>query len=209
MNKSIFLGVATALALTAAAQATPITSPPPVITALGGNVTAVYVFAAADDASILSLSTAPAVNPIFCNKAISGTCAANSAGNTMSLGTRSGLLTFVLDDTSTGNTFDTVNPDSYGVYHAWITTDYSDFGVGSLPAAAAAALAGLPNVTFVGWEDHTYSDTQHDFDYNDLIFAFSNTTPDRGPPGVPEPLTLSLLGAGLLGAFGLRRRRKA
>ena len=41
-----------------------------------------------------------------------------------------------------------------------------------------------------------------DYDYNDLILSF--TTTDE--PDVPEPATLTLLGAGLLAAAWARRR---
>ncbi len=65
---------------------------------------------------------------------------------------------------------------------------------------------GVPNVTQIGWEDRNVADAS-DWDDNDLIFAFSNTAPAHNP-GLPEPLTLSLMSAGLAAAFGLRRLRK-
>ena len=75
--------------------------------------------------------------------------------------------------------------------------------MGALSAAASAALAGLANITFVGWEDKNLAQGS-DFDYNDLIFAFANT---RLTTQIPEPLTLSLFGAGLAGAAWMGRRR--
>jgi len=198
--------IVAAVALTASAMAGPITTPPPVITALGGDVTAVYVFADAKDASILGLSDPlPAIAQIFCNHNTGG-CTANSPGDTMDLGTRSGVLTFTLSNTTQGTMYDSVNPDSDGNYHAWITTNYADFGVGPLSPSLTAELSLLPNVTFVGFEDRNAEKPVSDWDYNDLIFAFSNTAPVHNP-GVPEPLTLSLVGIGLLGAFGLRRKK--
>jgi hypothetical protein len=197
-----------AAAMAVAAEAAPITTPPPVITALGGNVTAVYVFADAWDTSSLGLAApSPAVPQIFCNHVLGSCGTANSAGDVMSLGNRNGMLTFTLSNLTTGLAYDSVSADGGGAYHAMITTDYSDFGVGALPAGAAAVLAGLSNVTFVGWEDLDATNGS-DFDYNDLIFAFSNTAPNENP-GVPEPLTLALMGAGLVGAFGLRRIKKS
>lgn len=186
---------------------TPITTPPPGIVALGGPVTAVYVFADAYHYDILGGVTPPPAATIFCNHAISGTCAANNPGDMQGLGPyAAGPLVFELKDTNTGNNFWTNAPDVDGNYHAFVTTNYSDFGLGAMPAAAAAALASLPNVTFIGWEDKMLGDPNPDWDYNDLIFAFSATRPSNN--NVPEPLTLSLMGAGLLGAFGLRRVKK-
>jgi hypothetical protein len=201
------LAVLAAAAMTVAAQAGPVTTPPAVITALGGNVTAIYIFANAGDSSILGLGApAPAVSQIFCNHPTGSCTTAGMPGDVMSLGNRSGMLTFTLDNTTKSTWYDSTNPDSDGNYHAKITTNYADFGVGSLSATLQAQLAGYKNVTFVGFEDRNMA--QHsDWDYNDLIFAFSNTAPS-GNPGVPEPLTLSLLGAGLVGAFGLRRLKK-
>ena len=136
------------------------------------------------------------------------TDSASSAGDTANLGSLSGLLTFTLPNTSTGFTYDSTNPDGDGNYHTLITTSFADFGVGALPSAAGTVLAGLKDVTFVGFEDRQLINNS-DWDYNDLIFAFSNTAPAPPPPphnpGVPEPLTLGLMGAGLLGVFRLRR----
>ena len=189
-----------------AAQAGPITTPPPPLVALGGDVKAVFVVSKANDKSALRLLDLGSTL-IFCNKAITGTCAANAVGDVKDLGVLSGSLLFTLHDRTTGITYDSANPDSFGDYHVDIRTSYTYTGVPALSPSLVALLASLPNVTYVAFEDRQ-ANNGSDFDYNDLIFAFSNTRPDHGP-GVPEPLTLSLLGAGLLGAFGLRRRKKA
>jgi hypothetical protein len=201
------LALLAAGAMAVAADAGPVTTPPATITALGGNVTAIYVFADAGDSSILGIAAPPpAVPMIFCNHPTGACTTAGTPGDVVNLGNRSGMLTFTLSNTSMSTMYDTVNPDSDGNYHAMITTNYADFGVGALSSALATELAGYSNVTFVGFEDRNLAEGS-DWDYNDLIFAFSNTAPNNNP-GVPEPLTLSLLGAGLVGAFGLRRLKK-
>jgi hypothetical protein len=194
--------VLAAAAFAASAAAGPITTPPSVLVALGGPVTAVYVFADAAHTDVMGITTPPPLIPIFCNHNTAG-CTASTAGDTKNLGNRAGVLDFILKDKNINLTYSSNLPDVDGNFHALVTTNYMDFGVGALPAGAAAVIAGLTNVTYVGWED---KDVAHgsDWDYNDLIFAFSATRPG-GNTGVPEPLTLSLVGAGLLGAFGLRR----
>lgn len=201
------LALLAAAAMATAAAAGPVTTPPATITALGGNVTAIYVFADAGDSSILGLGApSPSVPQIFCNHPTGACTTAGMPGDVMSLGNRSGMLTFTLSNNTKGMMYDTVNPDGDGNYHAMITTNYADFGVGALSSALMTQLAGYSNVTFVGFEDRNMAEGS-DWDYNDLIFAFSNTAPNNNP-GVPEPLTLSLLGAGLAGVFGLRRLKK-
>jgi len=200
--------VAAALTLGTAAQATPIvagtpiTTPPPVLTATG-DVTAVYIFSDAGDHSTLD-ETQPVPFPlIFANNST------NVAGDTMDLGNQAGAIVFSLHDLTTVTNYLSNVPDADGNYHAAFSTTYTDFNEGALPAVVAAFIAGLPagtSVTFVGWEDRTRGQGS-DFDYNDLIFAFTNV--GIVTHGTPEPLTLSLFGAGLAGAVAFRRRRKS
>ena len=202
MNKASILGAIGCIAVSGgAALAAPITTPPPNLIATG-DVKAVYIFADAGDTSFLNEVSPVPFATIFCNHS-KGTCTASPSGDLVDLGKQSGLLVFSLADQTTGKTYKTNVPDAAGDYHAVFSTNYATFGLGPLPSAAATVLAGLPNVTFVAWEDRDA--TNHsDFDYNDLVFAFSNTR-----QSAPEPVSLSLLGAGLLGFAALRRRKSS
>jgi len=202
MTKASLLGAIGCLAaMSSAAFATPITTPPPTLVATG-DVKAVYIFANAADTSFLNEVSPAAFSTIFCNHS-HGTCSASPTGDSKNLGVQSGPLIFSLSNITQGKTYLTNKPDAAGDYHAVFSTSYASFGLGPLPAAAATALAGLPNVTFVAWEDRDA--TNHsDFDYNDLVFAFSNTR-----ASTPEPLSLSLLGAGLFAIVLLRRRKSS
>ncbi|MEO6023861.1 MAG: PEP-CTERM sorting domain-containing protein [Burkholderiales bacterium] len=205
MNKSVLAAGVGLLMSTAAAHAVPITTPPPILSAFG-NVTAVYIFADANDNSTLNELTPQAIPLIFCNHTITGTCTGNNPGNTKNLfpPPQSGPIVFSLNNVTSGNLFTTNAVGSDGFYHALITSNYTDFGLGALSGPLAAQLAGLGgSISFVGFEDKTFGQGS-DFDYNDLIFAFANTA----IVGVPEPLTLSLFGAGLAGAALMRRRKK-
>ena len=207
LNKSILAAGIGLLMSAAAAHAVPITTPPPALNA-NGDVTAVYIFADAGDTSILNELTPQAFAQIFCNHT-GGGCTASASGDTEPLFPPSqfGPMVFTLANITTGTTFTSNAADANGNYHVRITSNYADFGLGALPGPAATALASLAGgITYVGWEDWTLGQGS-DFDYNDLIFAFANTTLTPNAV-IPEPWTLSLLGAGLAGVALVGRRRK-
>lgn len=205
--------VLAAAALAASAAAGPITTPPPVLLALGGPVTAVYIFADAAHTDTLGVTTSPPNSLIFCNHP-SGSCTGNASGDTKGLGPFGPPvptpLQFSLKDHTSGHSYLSNVPDVDGNFHALITTNIADFGLTAAQLLAAqpgiTAAGALPNVTFIGWEDKMVGDPNPDWDYNDLIFAFSSTRPNNQ---TPEPLTLALVGAGIMGAFGLRRVKKS
>ncbi|MCA9401277.1 MAG: PEP-CTERM sorting domain-containing protein [Candidatus Omnitrophica bacterium] len=63
------------------------------------------------------------------------------------------------------------------------------------------------NAIVLAWEDLPSDHPNFDNDYNDTIYVLTRLTPDQTTP-IPEPLTLTLFGAGLAG-IGVVRRKKA
>lgn len=195
-----------ALAICSSVTAAPITTLPPPITATG-DVHAFYVFANAADKSILSLTSPSSISPIFCNHSTGG-CIASTAGDEVDLGILSGNLVFSLNNQTKGTTYFSNALDSDGNAHVIITDDYTVFGLSSIPASLHSYISAHSGVevVYIGWEDRNKKQGS-DFDYNDLIFAFTNVT-TRPPVKTPEPATLALIGAGLAGLGFARRRRK-
>jgi hypothetical protein len=122
------------------------------------------------------------------------------------------VVNFVLQNETTGDTFAAGVPAADGVEHVAVRSTYADFQTGGPPRAYLTAadlgaaygvmtgIAPIADWTFVGMEDLLASQ-RSDFDFNDLIFGFMGVDP------IPEPMTLALLGAGLVGFAMLRRRR--
>jgi hypothetical protein len=202
----IFAG--SALALPPGASA-PYTTGRDILSA-GTSWTAAFLYADAADTSDLLQLAAPATGVIFQNNNLG----VYPIGDTRSFSgyTAGQLLTFQLDDITTGNTFNTgvastnVSYDPITSYNpltspAAIDTVYAI----TLSSAAITALNNLAsnnagNVLIVAYEDRPLASS--DRDYNDLIFAFGSVTATP----VPEPLTLLLLGMGLV-SLGVTARR--
>ena len=110
-------------------------------------------------------------------------------GTTFTTVFSAGANRLALLDVNTGNTWgsDPVS-NSDGVPHLVSSTTFSDFGLGSTSYVG----------TYYGWEDLLHGG---DRDYNDLVFGLNVI-----PNAVPEPASLLLLGAGVIGLAAMRRR---
>lgn len=97
------------------------------------------------------------------------------------------------------------NATDGGLTHTAILTDAQ---WNAIQAGGPFGFAAPAGTTVVGFEDlgaGTTSGLNPDYDYNDVVFAFSNVSV------VPEPGTMGLLALGLVGLSGaglIRRRRK-
>ena len=208
---AVAVGLAALLGTVGMAQAAP--SPPATTAGMnlfagGTTISATFLFADAGDDSDLDVSVnLGGASFLFSNS--SGVTNNQSAiGSTMSFGAAVGdLLTFTLHDLSVPAAWSTGMASTNVAYLASNSVAVIEAALGiDLSAAAEAALGALTGpVMIVAFEDRFLPGSDHD--YNDLVFAFA---PVRGVGlQVPEPATLTLLAAGLLGLGWKTRRRSA
>ena len=221
--KSALFGIATAAIAAVPALAGPVpghglpyTSVNPALNpfAVDGHVQIVFTFSDASDEDLILTMPTLNGNPIIDNKT-------TPKGTVVDLGNYTGNLVFKLQDLKTSATYYSNSLDIFGDYHVKLDANYADFGVGSLKGAALANVINLANlgysIIFMAWEDRDSHScvwnfnhskcvaAPSDWDYNDVIYAIAYKV---NVHNAPEPLTLSLFGAGLAGAAALRRRKK-
>ena len=202
ISKIFGSAIVSLLLMSGAAMATPLTT----LTTLNSNGTdvfAVYVFSEAGDTLNLGVIGPNSISNIFCNHS-NGACTASTPGQTVFLGNTGPGIVFGLTDVTVPNSYstDAFGLDGYahdlvsGTVNASdavaVASAYAIFGQGALDPAAAASIALFGEtpetmLTFVGWEDRLGGD----FDYNDMVFAFTYSAAVADAlrvAAIPEPI---------------------
>ncbi len=141
-----------------------------------------------DKVALLDLTTGAMSPYFFLNHS-------SNAGDTANFGTVAAgdHLVFVLDNTTTNTLLRSDATNADGDTHAYLTA----YPGGMLNNHA------FPAGVYVGFEDLLVSQGS-DMDFNDENFIFTNVA---RATVTPEPGSLALLGTGVLGAFGVLRRK--
>jgi hypothetical protein len=160
-----------------------------------GTLTFTYEGFSAADTDIMRVAVGGAT--IFQNNT-------TAIGTVFNLPVISGSTTRLeLDNVTVPNTwFSGTAGHSDSQVHLNGTTSFTDFNIGPPSIPISTNCAGPGGTCYLGWEDLPFPTA--DADFNDLTFAlqFTPTTP------APEPASLSVVGAALVGMSWLARRRR-
>ncbi len=178
--RKALVAAALSAAMVPVAQAVPVLGSN-IYVAETGNVTTTFLFNGAGYSNNLFLYLPSNGFGVIFNNQTTAPGTTYDLG-TFTAGTELQFAIYVLD---TGHTFFSgdASRNADGLAHAVVDTEY------------------YTGETYVGFEDLWGGG---DRDYDDVAFSFSNVATT---PSVPEPASLALLGAGLLGLGAARRKR--
>jgi hypothetical protein len=121
-----------------------------------------------------------------------------------------GTLTVTLDTPFNGKTnFLTLD------FSAGSISGFEEFGSASIQSSGSSTFSSdFLNYSEVGFQLLTDADSGPDLDGNSYLNSFNGSATDgsffgeAAPASIPEPMTLSIFGAGLAAAAAMRRRKK-
>jgi hypothetical protein len=161
-----------------------------------GTVGYFYGFSAADTDKIAAcdVTTDPTCTGLV-YKFVNQTSTIGTSATLLSGVTAGNTIAFFIDNTTTGSIFSSDPALSSDRTNHVYATPYSDTG--------SETALGIPAGLFLGFEDLDRAQSS-DWDYNDDEIVVTGVS-----IATPEPGSLVMLGSGLIGLVGLRRRKLA